>query len=927
MQQHTFTPDQNQQPSPMIDPAIPSVPQENPMNTGVHIESTYKVSFMSKLKKLGFKQWLTGGLALLVLIGGAGAAVVLMGDNLDLRNQASVANGPVTITVAGASNNLPVNAPATIAFGINTTGVQTDGVQLKFKVLGKDLSGNPAQIFNPANLTATIPSTSSIGLDQFVSNITPIDTAQEKGVEVTLFAVGAQNNPFSTTQMVPFFRVDFTPTQDGSVSIVFDQQNSIVTQSATIPPMDVLNTLQSTTIAVGEGSNTPPTAVREVKIAFLGDQGLQDVSGQYPDNVLAMLQNVGVDAISLGGDFGYLDDSGAGTAYDTAPSRWFAMHQERFYNSQGQLTIPILSTIGNHEENQWEDFEKSTGGTAMGYKNYLKKFYNDYKAYEEANPETALSLNCTFKDNADGQNNQIGMNQKCLLENINLVYSGIGEVESGDGSSIQGSTKADYLQYLDESLGAENTPWNVCNWHRNNNLLQPGSKTGDKVGYEAYNLCRKYGAIIASYHEHSYSRTHEISKYSKGTGDLSDAMTVAPESLSSNGTEIRLVDNQNDLVGSNFTFVSGLGGQSIRSESRAEGQSRWLTSYPWWAAYSLRQNSERSQAEYNAWNANASTLPNKKIIDSSSTPWSERTVSDGALVCTFNYRNNPRETFCEFINVDRADGTTDFVDRFTITSHVDGDLDTGLLPLSSPTPPPSQTPTPTPTATPLPSATPTSTPTPPPPTSTPTPTATPIPTPSPTPTTNTIPIAQVLQPNVRHATVSAGTVVSFAGSGIDPETPPSGLSYRWQVWDRAGTNVFYETQNFSREFVSPNPSRYPTVRTGVKLAVTDPQGNISINSAGLVVDIVGHISAITSPARSVVSVKPNRKYQFVAADASKANNETYEWVFSDKPNSVYGGKSIIRSFSKKGEYKAKLIVKSPEGIAALTPAKITIRVK
>lgn len=47
-----------------------------------------------------------------------------------------------------------------------------------------------------------------------------------------------------------------------------------------------------------------------------------------------------------------------------------------------------------------------------------------------------------------------------------------------------------------------------------NVLLQVLISTSVQTGYEVYDTCREYGAIIATGHEHSYSRTYAMKNFS-----------------------------------------------------------------------------------------------------------------------------------------------------------------------------------------------------------------------------------------------------------------------------------------------------------------------------------------------------------------------------------------------------------------------------
>jgi hypothetical protein len=81
--------------------------------------------------------------------------------------------------------------------------------------------------------------------------------------------------------------------------------------------------------------------------------------------------------------------------------------------------------------------------------------------------------------------------------------------------------------------------------------MQVGGKS-DEVGWVAYETCREHGAIIATGHEHSYSRTKTLVSTQHQTVDWEwpepNSLRVAP--------------------GATFVFVSGLGGRSVRDQER-----------------------------------------------------------------------------------------------------------------------------------------------------------------------------------------------------------------------------------------------------------------------------------------------------------------------------------------------------------------------
>ncbi len=135
-----------------------------------------------------------------------------------------------------------------------------------------------------------------------------------------------------------------------------------------------------------------------------------------------------------------------------------------------------------------------------------------------------------------------------------------------------------------------NVVWRFCNWHKNQSKMQTGDKW-DEVGWGPYEACREGGAIIHTGHEHSYERTHLLSSM--------EHQTVASTS--------------NTLVvedGKTFSFVSGLGGRSIRPDGTSSSDS-------WWAS---------------KWNAS-----NDGDV--------------GALICTFNVDGTLELAYCYFKDV------------------------------------------------------------------------------------------------------------------------------------------------------------------------------------------------------------------------------------------------------------------------------------
>ncbi|MGH9261636.1 MAG: PKD domain-containing protein, partial [Acidimicrobiales bacterium] len=133
----------------------------------------------------------------------------------------------------------------------------------------------------------------------------------------------------------------------------------------------------------------------------------------------------------------------------------------------------------------------------------------------------------------------LGVNSGCYVRGLFFVLSGAGTMGSG------------HEAYIRQQLGADQSTWRICSWHKNQAAMQIGGKS-DAVGWGPYEACRELGAIIATAHEHSYERTKTLTNTQTQTVDPAwparDNLRVAP--------------------GASFVFVSGLGGNSVRDQER-----------------------------------------------------------------------------------------------------------------------------------------------------------------------------------------------------------------------------------------------------------------------------------------------------------------------------------------------------------------------
>ena len=203
----------------------------------------------------------------------------------------------------------------------------------------------------------------------------------------------------------------------------------------------------------GAGAGEPKSMPPNFKVAFIGDQGL----GRGSRAVLEMIRGEGADMVLHSGDFDYRD----------SPDLW----DEQINRILGD-DFPYFASIGNHDVPAWEDYQR--------------------KLQERL--ARISGARCT---------GDLGVNSFCTYKGLFFVLSGVGTIDSGRVSFIREALASEEAK---ESL------WRICSWHKNQRLMQVGGK-GDSVGWEPYEECRKGGAIIATGHEHSYSRTHLMDSF------------------------------------------------------------------------------------------------------------------------------------------------------------------------------------------------------------------------------------------------------------------------------------------------------------------------------------------------------------------------------------------------------------------------------
>ncbi|WP_437571958.1 DNRLRE domain-containing protein [Sorangium sp. So ce542] len=320
------------------------------------------------------------------------------------------------------------------------------------------------------------------------------------------------------------------------------------------------------TITYGTSSGTGSSTDPGLLIAFIGDQG----NNGNADAVLQLIEDEGAAATIHNGDFDYADN----------PAAW-----ENRINSILGPNYPYFAIIGNHDAAAW--------GGSSGYASYI-----------QARHARVPDMNCT---------GELGVKATCNFRGLFIVQSCIGTSEL---RSTCAANAADQVSFIQDALANDSSIWSVCAWHKNQHDMQVGGKSNE-VGWSAYQACMNAGAIVATGHEHSYSRTLTLT-------DVGNASTGHGKTGAFNLVE--LGPNRT------FVFVSGLGGVGIRDYEAASHDDD-----TWWSSYYAS----------NKWVKNGTLMSG--------------TADYGALFIRFNVGGDPKRATAYFKDVDGR-----LADEFTI---------------------------------------------------------------------------------------------------------------------------------------------------------------------------------------------------------------------------------------------------------------------
>ncbi|MEE8208627.1 MAG: metallophosphoesterase, partial [Nitrosomonadaceae bacterium] len=490
------------------------------------------------------------------------------GDLLEVRSLGPPDNMPPEITVTKPQNmdnyafsEVPLEYTASDDVGLSGCSYELDGITTQLpNCLNSILSSLTLQphtikviATDTSNNVAESPLIQfSVSADNSPPewNPTPVDFVLLQGQPLFYDADATDNVAVDS-----FFIDDTTNFQIDSITGILENKTSLAigTYNLLLSVNDTSNNINSEpiTISVQEVGVTPPG----FKVAFIADQG----SGGSATAVLNVILNEGADMVMHQGDFDYNDN----------PDAWDAK-----ITSVLGPDFPYFASVGNHDD-----------GSAV------------WSAYQQKLTDRLALIDgavCTFGSGG------IGVKQSCTYNGLFFVLSGVGTLESN------------HATYIQNEMANDNSIWRICSWHKNMNAMQLGTK-GDSTGWEVYEECRMAGAIVATGHEHTYSRTRTLSSVQN--------QIVDPAWPDTNNVRVG--------EGSTFVFVAGLGGAGMRNQDRCESFTfPYGCNDEWASIYTTDQNSKH-----------------------------------GALFCSFNVGGQANKAHCYFKDIEG-----NIPDQFDVTS-------------------------------------------------------------------------------------------------------------------------------------------------------------------------------------------------------------------------------------------------------------------
>ena len=296
----------------------------------------------------------------------------------------------------------------------------------------------------------------------------------------------------------------------------------------------------------GRPDTVPAAMPVNLTIGFIADTSITEETQRLYQSMYAD----GADVMVVSGDLDYIN---------------FADGWDTLITNSLRVDYPMLVAAGNHDEAIWPEYQAKI----------VRRW------------QMAGLTNCE---------GVVGVAHACTWKGVTIVQITPGVFNDTDSpwATTSGLGDFDFVQYIRASFTKYPSPWRVCSWHKNQQLMQTGDKKNE-TGWGVYNECMAWGAMIMTGHEHSYERTYQMSSL--------ENVTVAPGAVNT-PKQLMLTPTLG------FVVVQGLGGRGIRVD-------RAGASATWWA---VRDNSNTG-------------------------------ATFSANVCKFNVNGNAKQAYCYAKNI------------------------------------------------------------------------------------------------------------------------------------------------------------------------------------------------------------------------------------------------------------------------------------
>ena len=244
-------------------------------------------------------------------------------------------------------------------------------------------------------------------------------------------------------------------------------------------------------------------------------------------DVIAAARDNGADLVVHAGD---LD-------YESSPRMWRRFVDETIRGAG----MDYLAVKGNHDADGWDGVQWLWNGDPDGYAAQLRP---TLPAGADCRGEYGTAMVCDYR--------------------VTLVLS------DGRRGRRWRVCQRHNTEHIDRALRESSNPWKVCVWHMNMEDMQVSYK-GDSVGWGAFEICRRRGALVVNGHARAVTPI-------KGDGSVrSESVRAHEKELVVSHPGIDRVYLSSGENGTNGVAVVGFGG--YKNEPQLRGGDHWAKTH------------------------------------------------------------------------------------------------------------------------------------------------------------------------------------------------------------------------------------------------------------------------------------------------------------------------------------------------------------